>query len=121
MYVDEYRDGHVEVSYITAHSGHDLGTCEYGISVFITRKSRSGSYYWEEVKPLKSEGLSYPVIPPDTVPSDFHVPSHIEICYYDGAHYDSVVSMVTNKVSQCTPQTPQTLSIPNVSNTVVID
>ena len=28
MYVDEYQDGHVEVSYITAHSGHDLGTCE---------------------------------------------------------------------------------------------
>lgn len=28
MYVDEYHDGHVEVTYITAHSGHDLGTCE---------------------------------------------------------------------------------------------
>ena len=55
----------------------------YGISVFITRKSQTGSYYWEEVKPLKPEGLSYPVVPPDTLPSDFHVPSHIEICYYD--------------------------------------
>ena len=28
MYVDEYRDGHVEVTYITTHSGHDLGSCE---------------------------------------------------------------------------------------------
>ena len=93
----------------------------YGISVFITRKSQTGSYYWEEVKPLKPEGLSYPVVPPDTLPSNFHVPSHIEICYYDGVHYDSVVSVVTNKVSQCTPQTPQALSIPNVSNTVIID
>ncbi len=25
MYVDEYRDGHVEVMYLTAHSGHELG------------------------------------------------------------------------------------------------
>ena len=28
---------------------------------------------------------------------------------------ESVVSMVTNKVPECTPQTPQALSIPNVS------
>lgn len=28
MYVDEYKDGHVEVMYITAHSGHELGPCE---------------------------------------------------------------------------------------------
>ena len=26
MYVDEYRDGHVEVMYLTAHSGHELGS-----------------------------------------------------------------------------------------------
>ena len=28
MYVDEYKDGHVEVMYISAHSGHELGPCE---------------------------------------------------------------------------------------------
>ena len=26
MYVDEYEDGHVEVTYLTAHSGHELGS-----------------------------------------------------------------------------------------------
>ena len=26
MYVDEYRDGHVEVMYLTAQSGHELGS-----------------------------------------------------------------------------------------------
>ena len=26
MYVDEYRDGHVEVMYLMAHSGHELGS-----------------------------------------------------------------------------------------------
>ena len=28
MYVDEYLDGHVEVKYIPAHTGHELGSCE---------------------------------------------------------------------------------------------
>ena len=28
MYVNEYRDSHVEVTYISAHSGHELGTHE---------------------------------------------------------------------------------------------
>ena len=28
MYVDEYGDGHVEVMYLTAHSGHELGSSQ---------------------------------------------------------------------------------------------
>ncbi len=28
MYVNEFRDGHVDVTYITAHTGHDLGNHE---------------------------------------------------------------------------------------------
>ena len=28
MYVTEYKDGHVEVKYISAHTAHELGTCE---------------------------------------------------------------------------------------------
>ena len=41
----------------------------YEISVYVTRQSLSGSYYWEEVKPLKADGVSYPVIPSGTLPS----------------------------------------------------
>ena len=28
MYVTEYKDGHVDVKYISAHTGHELGTSE---------------------------------------------------------------------------------------------
>lgn len=28
MYVDEFADHHIEVKYITAHNGHELGVCE---------------------------------------------------------------------------------------------
>ena len=28
MYVDEFSDHHVEVNYITAHNGHEVGVCE---------------------------------------------------------------------------------------------
>ena len=28
MYVDEFVDGHIEVNYIPAHTGHDLGSTE---------------------------------------------------------------------------------------------
>lgn len=37
---------------------------------FQYTKSQTGILYdWEEVKPLKPEGLSYPVDPPDTFPT----------------------------------------------------
>ena len=28
MYVNEFRNGHVKVRYIQAHTGHELGSCE---------------------------------------------------------------------------------------------
>ena len=28
MYADKFLDDHVEVTYITAHTGHELGTCQ---------------------------------------------------------------------------------------------
>ena len=28
MYVNEFKDGHVEVTYIKGHTGHELGGCE---------------------------------------------------------------------------------------------
>lgn len=90
----------------------------YGISVFITKQSQSGIYYWEEVKPLKSEGFSYPVVPTDTLPIDFGIPSHLELSYITGAHYDSVVSITTNKVPESIPQKLQPLA--NMTNTIVI-
>ena len=31
MYVNEFLDGHVEVSYIKGHTGHELGVCELSI------------------------------------------------------------------------------------------
>ena len=37
----------------------------YGISIYITRQSSSGSYFWEEIKPLKADGFSRPVVPSD--------------------------------------------------------
>ena len=28
MYVNRFIDNHVEVTYVSAHTGHELGTCE---------------------------------------------------------------------------------------------
>lgn len=92
----------------------------YEISVYVTRQSPSGSYYWEEVKPLKADGVSYPVIPSGTLPSEYQVPNHMELEYMSGVHYDSVVSIATEKVPETfPPKQPQALV--DLSNIIVVD
>ena len=73
------------------HLGRQLLPSSYGISVYITRQSSSGSYYWEEIKPLKADGFSNPVVPSESLPNEYEVPNHMELGYTSGVHYDSVV------------------------------
>ena len=40
-----------------------------GISVYVTRQSQNGWYYWDKIKHLKADGFSLPVVPLDTLPS----------------------------------------------------
>ena len=75
----------------------------YEISVYVTRQSPTGCYYWEEVKPLKADGMSYPIVPSGTLPSDYQVPNHMEHGYMSGVHYDSVVSIATGKLPETVP------------------
>ena len=76
----------------------------YGIPVYITWQSPSGSYYWEEIKPLKADRFSNPVVPSESLPNEYEVPNHMELGYMSRVHYDSIVSMITNKVPEHTPQ-----------------
>ena len=82
----------------------------YEIPVYVTRQSPSGSYYWEEVKPLKADGVSYPVIPSGTLPNEYQVPNLMELGYMSGVHYDSVVSIATEKVPDCSSKTTPSFS-----------
>ncbi len=92
----------------------------YGIPVYVTRQSPSGSYYWEEIKPLKADGFSNPVVPSESLPNEYEVPNHMELGYISGVHYDSIVSMITNKVPEHIPQKqPQALA--DVTNVIVVN
>ena len=92
----------------------------YEIPVYVTQQSQSGSYYWEEVKPLKADGVSYPAIPSDTLPSEYQVPNHMELGYMSGVHYDSVVSIATGKVPELVPQ-KQPQALVDVTNIIVVN
>ena len=92
----------------------------YGISVYITRQSSSGSYFWEEIKPLKADGFSSPVVPSELLPHEYEVPNHMELSYMSGVHYDSVVNMITNKVPEHIPQ-KQTPALADITNVIVIN
>ena len=35
MFVNRFEDGHVEVTYISGHMGHELGVCELSLSAGV--------------------------------------------------------------------------------------
>ena len=96
-------------------------TTLYGISIYVTRQTPSGSYYWEEIKPLKADGFSNPLVPTELVPDEYKVPNHMELGYMNGVHYDSVVSTITNKVPEHIPLTQQPQVLADITNTIVVN
>ena len=56
MYVTEYMDENVDVEFISAHSGHDLGVTELPQLAF-TERNKTGSSY--EVKSWGSTGMDF--------------------------------------------------------------
>ena len=93
--------------------------------MYVTQQSPAVCYYWEEVKPLKADGMSYPIVPSGpfwyTLPSEYQVPNHMELGYMSGVHYDSVVSIATGKVPETVPSKIQPQALVDTGNIVVID
>ena len=77
-------------------------------------------YFWEEIKPLKADGFSSPVVPSELLSNEYEAPNHMELGYMSGDHYNSVVSMITNKVPEHIPQ-KQTPALADITNVIVIN
>ena len=59
------------------------------------------------------------MVPLESLSNEYEVPNHMELGNTSGVHYDSVVSMITDKVAEHTPQKlPQALA--DVTNIIVI-
>ena len=76
------------------------------------------------MKPLdKSDGFSHPVVPASTSPlqNEYVPPNHLELDYTSGVHYDSVVSMVTEKVPEHVPQKKPRQVFADMTGAIIIN